>query len=153
MPQITIQTGRPETAAIIRTQRPYVLFEVKCDQAYVARLRYLSTHKGTRADGDIDVINFTMDSDIPAFNESYHPLVLLGALKIITRDLALLTNRDGSPRYPTMARAQKHFEQQYEIELAKAKEDMRRRYIVQRPLGFAWGGAEIAMRYRPRQFA
>lgn len=153
MPQVTIQTGRPEVAATIRTQRPYILFEKRCDQAYVARLRYLSTHKGTLENGDTDVINFTADSDVPAFNEAYHPLVLLGALKIITRDLALLTNRDGSPRYPTMAKAQKHFEQQYEIELAKARDDMRRRYIVRRSPGFQFGGAEISVRYRPRQFA
>lgn len=145
MPQTTIQTGRPEFAAIIRTQRPYVLFECRSDSAYVARLRYLSTHKGTLESGDTDVINFTADSDIPAFNEAYHPLVLLGALKIITRDLALLTNRDGTARYPTMARAQKHFEQQYEIELAKAKEDMRRRYISQRTPGFSFGGAELGL--------
>jgi hypothetical protein len=153
MPTTTLQTGKPEFATTIRTQRPYVLLNVKCQSDFVARLRYLSTHKGTNASGDQDITEFTSDTELPAFSEAYHPLVLLGTLKIITKDLANLTNRDGSPRYMSMAKAAAFFAGEYERELQRAKDQIRRRYIARRSPGFQFGGAEIGMQYRPRQFA
>lgn len=143
MPELTIHTGRPRFAAVIRTRQPYVLFEKKLESSYTVRLKYLSLNKGTDSGGTNEVLNFTNRNEIPILSEEYHRLVMLCAGKIIAGELMALTDKDGSPRYPGMAKAYEYYATEYEAQLEKDKEQARRRVIARVTPGFSFAGAEL----------
>ena len=144
MAEQTISSGRPRIGVTIRTRNPHVLFEVKSDAGYVINLRYLSLNVGTNSSGENEVATFTNRNELPILDVRYHRLIMLCAGKMIAGELAPLTNPDGGERYPGMIKALEYFTNEYEMQLAKDKEEASNRSIARTTQSFNFGGAETS---------
>lgn len=147
MAEINVSSGRARLAVVVRTRQPYVLFQDKISEGFVVNLRYLSLNVGTDSSGTNEVSSFTNRNEIPILDVRYHRLIMLCAGKIIAGELAPLTNPDGSERYPGMTKALAWFTQEYEMQLAKDREEASNRSIGRQMQAFNFSGAEFPFAY------
>lgn len=148
MAEQTISSGRPRVGVTVRTRQPYVIFEVKSDSNYVVNLRYLSLNVGTNSSGENEVATFTSRSEIPILDIRYHRLIMLCVGKMIAGELAPLTDPNGSERYPGMRAALEYFSNEYEMQLAKDKEEAGNRSIARNDTAYRFAASEYSFDYR-----
>lgn len=142
MAEYNVGSGTPRFATIIRSHRPYILFDKMAAEGWTINLRYLSLNKGYDSSGTNAISSFTNRNETLDLDERYHRLVMLCAGKMIAGELAPLTNPDGSIRYPGMDKALAYFNAEYEAQLAKDKEEASNRSIARTMQSFNLGGAE-----------
>lgn len=133
--------------ALVMARQPYLLFNVKCDEAYVCRVRYISTNHATNAAGTAEVSTIAAKTEIPNLPKEYHRLVRLLAGKILSEELASLTNKDQTPRFSGMQQAAEFYNVEYEKQLAKDLASARRKSIDKMPRAFEFCGAELQAAY------
>lgn len=137
---IAISSGRPRQCAIVRTYAPYLIFDTKCDTVYTTRIKYISKNAGRTADGLSEVVTIANASELPNIQREFHELVFLKAAEMIAADLAMVTNGNGTPRYPGAMKTAEAFKQRYVEQLLQDTRHARRREIDRGQAAFKFGG-------------